>query len=146
MDTVPESLQVTGACHCGALGYVYRTLIPPRDWTIRACQCGFCRAHGVLTTSDPSGSLEFFEYTAGALTRYRFGQRTADFLLCRHCGVYLGAVINTAQGRFGIININALKNRSTELKNAAAADYEGESSDQRIARRAQRWTPVVGAV
>jgi hypothetical protein len=90
--------------------------------------------------------VEFFEHTAGELKRYRFGQRTADFLLCRNCGVYVGAVIDTAHGRFGIININALKECPAELPAAVAADYEGESADQRIVRREQRWTPVLGAV
>ena len=146
MTTPQESLQVIGACHCGAVGYAYRTLVLPRDWTVRACQCSFCRAHGALTTSDPSGSVEFFEHTAGELNRYRFARRTADFLLCCNCGVYLGAVIDTAHGRFGIINVNALKSRPAGLKAAVVADYEGESADQRIARREQRWTPVLGAV
>lgn len=146
MTTLHESLQVIGSCHCDAIGYAYRTRIEPSDWTVRACQCGFCRAHGVLTTSDPSGSVEFFEHTAGALARYRFGRRTADFLLCRHCGVYLGAVIDTPHGRFGIININALKSHPADLATAVAADYEGENVEQRIARRERHWTPVLGAV
>jgi hypothetical protein len=135
-----------GACHCGAIGFTYRTLVRPDEWSVRACQCSFCRAHMAFTTSDPSGSLEFFEHSAGALNRYRFGQRTADFLVCRSCGVYLGAVISTARGRFGIVNAAVLRDAPVELPAAVAMNYGSETAEERIARREQRWTPVVGVV
>lgn len=144
MDTSAAAFE--GACHCGAISFAYRTPARPGEWSVRACQCTFCRAHMALTTSDPSGSVEFFERSAGAMNRYRFGQRTADFLVCRNCGVYLGAVISTGRGRFGIVNVNALRGRPAGLPAAVAADYGSESVEQRVARREQRWTPVVGAV
>jgi hypothetical protein len=143
MDTTTE---FEGTCHCGAIGYVYRTQLPPRAWTVRACQCAFCRSHAGVTTSDPAGSLEFFERSAGALNRYRFALRTADFLVCRNCGVYLGVVIGTARGRFGVVNINAMPNRPAGLPPASPVVYDTEPAEQRIARREQRWTPVTGAV
>lgn len=99
-----------------------------------------------LTTSDPLGALELLERSAGTMNRYRFGQRTADFLICRNCGVYLGAVIRTGRGRFGIVNVNAFRDRPVELPVTAAVDYGNESADQRIARRERRWTPIVGTV
>ena len=46
-------------CHCGAFSARYRSALAPAAWSVRACQCSFCRAHGALTTSDPAGSLEF---------------------------------------------------------------------------------------
>ena len=135
-----------GTCHCGAIGYAYRTQVPPSAWSVRACQCSFCRAHVTLTTSDPAGSLEFFEHAAGALNRYRFGQHVTDSLICRNCGVYLGAVVATARGRFGIVNISAMRNRPAGLPPVELKDYGAETAEQRIARREQRWTPVTGAV
>jgi hypothetical protein len=131
-----------GSCHCGAIGYVFRTAIAPESWSVRACQCSFCRAHAVRTTSDPAGSVQFQERVRGALHRYRFAQMTADFLICRKCGVYVGASISTPNGNYGIININALQPVPTDLPAAAAAVYEAETTEQRIARRAQRWTPA----
>lgn len=50
-----------GACHCGAIGYLYRTALDPERWNVRACQCSFCRAHAARTTSDPAGSVQFRE-------------------------------------------------------------------------------------
>ena len=97
-----------GSCHCGAIGYRYRTPIAPDQWSIRACQCRFCRAHDALSASDPNGFIEFTVADPKQLNRYRFGLKTADFLLCRECGVYIGALIETENGQFGIINTHAL--------------------------------------
>ena len=135
-----------GSCHCGAVGYTYRTAKTPDKWNVRACQCSFCRAHAGLTTSDQAGSVEFREHVRGALHHYRFGQMTADFLICRKCGVYLGAAISTTKGNFGVININALRPVPANLPAAVATDYEGETAEQRIERRSQRWTPLIGTV
>ncbi|MGQ0750931.1 MAG: GFA family protein [Betaproteobacteria bacterium] len=131
-----------GACHCGAIGYVYRTAMDPESWNVRACQCSFCRAHAVRTTSDPAGSVQFRERVRGTLHHYRFGQMTADYLVCRKCGVYIGAEISAPEGRYGIVNINALQPVPARLPEAVAAVYEAETAEQRIARRRERWTPV----
>jgi hypothetical protein len=131
-----------GGCHCGALGFSFQTQLPVAEWSVRACQCGFCRAHGARTTSDPSGQLVLHVRQRVALQRYRFGLMTADFLLCRACGIYLGAQIATARGAFGIINTRALVPQPEGLPVAAKADYGSESARDRIARREQHWTPL----
>jgi hypothetical protein len=134
-----------GSCHCGAIGFSYRTHQPPTAWSVRACQCSFCRAHAGLTTSDPSGSLEFREHQAGSLQRYRFGLGITDFLLCRVCGVYIGAEIETGTGRFGVININALRPIPEDLGPVVAMEYGSESTTGRVERRKALWTPVPAA-
>src|SRR5262249_34639861 len=131
-----------GSCHCGALRFSFQTSLPVTAWSVRACQCTFCRAHGAVTTSDPAGRLMFHVTEAEVLQRYRFGERTADFLLCRRCGVYLGAQIQTARGAFGIINTRALMPHPQELPGAAAADYGSETASERIERREKRWMPL----
>jgi hypothetical protein len=131
-----------GSCHCGALSFDYQTALPPARWSVRACQCGFCRAHAAVTTSDPSGRLTFHVIDDARLQRYRFGLRTADFLVCRHCGVYLGAQIETAHGCFGLINTRVLTPLAAELPLAVVADYDSEGAMQRLARREHKWTPL----
>jgi hypothetical protein len=131
-----------GGCHCGALRFTFATSLPASRWSVRACQCGFCRAHGVLSTSDPAGSLSFQVTEPELLRRYRFGLKTADFLLCARCGVYVGARIETAHGHFGIVNVRALKPVPADLPPAAEADYSVESPGDRVARRERRWTPL----
>jgi len=95
-----------------------------------------------MTTSDPAGRLTFNVSDTEALQRYRFGLKTADFLLCRRCGVYIGAQIQTAHGAFGIINTRALTPDPRGLPRAAAADYGSEEASERIERRENRWTPL----
>jgi hypothetical protein len=131
-----------GGCHCGALGYSFRTALPVAQWSVRACQCRFCRAHGALTTSDPDGRLTFLVNQMQALQRYRFGLKTADFILCSRCGVYLGAQIETAPGAVGIINTCAITPLPEDLPAARPADYDSESSSERVTRRQKRWTPL----
>ncbi len=111
---------------------------------MRACQCGFCRKHDALSVSDPAGSLSFSAGDSGALIRYRFGLRTADFVLCGNCGVYVGAVIRTGDARFGIINLHALDETPPGLPAAQPISYDGETTTGRVGRRAERWTPVTG--
>lgn len=131
-----------GGCHCGAIGYTFRTASSPSAWLLRACQCSFCRAHAVRSTSDPAGTLEFVERQPGRLTRYRFGRRTADFLICNRCGVYVGASLPGTPHGYGIINVNTLQPLPEGLAEAVETVYENETGPQRIARRVSRWTPL----
>lgn len=136
------STEYTGSCHCGAIGFTYTSAVDPARWSIRACQCSFCRAHDALSTSDPAGDIRFSASRPELLQRYRFGLMTADFLLCRQCGVYIGACIESGGRRFGIINIHALRDIPGELAATAPISYDGEDSGGRISRREQKWTPV----
>jgi len=131
-----------GSCHCGALGFSLQTALPVAKWSVRACQCRFCRAHGALTTSDPGGRLMFDIRDVDLLERYRFGLKTADFLLCKRCGVYVGAQIETFHGAFGIINTLTMMPVPDGLPVPALADYSSESSNDRVERREKRWTPL----
>ncbi len=135
----------TGHCHCGALGFRYATNRAPADWSVRACQCRFCRLHDALSTSDPDGRLAFVHDDATQLQRYRFALQTADFLLCRRCGVYIGATIDISDASYGIINTHALDTPPADIADVGAVTYDDEDVDGRISRRAQRWTPVVSA-
>jgi hypothetical protein len=129
-----------GACHCEAIGFLYESALAPEAWTMRACDCRFCRAHGAATTSDPQGALELVARVPERLNRYRFGLRTADFWVCRECGVYVGAV--TADQRSGIINTHALIAFAAQLPAPQARSYGGETAEERVARRHERWTPL----
>ncbi len=135
-------IDYSGSCHCGAIGFTYRTGIKPEQWSIRACQCSFCRAHDALSTSDPAGQIAFLETKPELLQKYRFGLKTADFLLCRKCGVYIGAVIASAGGVFGIVNVHALEETPANLAATATISYDAEDAGGRVSRREERWTPV----
>lgn len=142
MGSAVQTTTYEGRCHCGAIGFVYRTAIPPQRWSVRACQCSFCRAHDALSSSDPQGALEFHEHEAGLLHLYRFGGRTADFLICGRCGVYIGARMQHEGRPYGIVNLHALAPQPVGLPPATAMSYDGESTAARRERRLARWTPI----
>jgi DNA-binding winged helix-turn-helix (wHTH) protein len=138
-EAVVVKVEYPGACHCGALHVRYHTAMPPSEWSVRACQCSFCSAHGALSASDPGGSLRFSADDETLLHRYRFGTHTAEFWLCRCCGVYVGATIDAG---FGIVNVRALRPMPEGLPAPVAMSYEGEVPEARRARRINRWTPL----
>jgi hypothetical protein len=93
-----------------------------------ACHCG--AASFVFTTP-----LAFHEHRP----------ETADLLICARCGACLGATPATPARSFGIIDVRTLDAPGITLIAAAPMDYGDEDAVARRARRACRWTPVVGA-
>jgi hypothetical protein len=134
-----------GRCHCGAISFRLRTGQSPAQWNVRACQCSFCRAHGARTFSDRQGSVAFRFADPAKLRRYRFGTKSSDFVVCGECGVYLAAVVTSANGQFATLNINTIGGL-TGVPEATPVSYEGEAVQERKSRREQRWTPVAGIV
>ena len=137
---IAPTIEYLARCHCGALSARYRTAIPPAEWSVRACQCSFCRMHGSLTTSDPAGSLGFAARHEDRLQRYRFDSRSADFLVCRECGVFVGARCSIAPGDFGVLNLATLRPQPPALPPATLIEFGHESPGERLRRRAQFWT------
>ena len=129
-------------CHCGALSASYRTALATSSWPMRLCQCTFCKAHGATSTSDPAGELTFATAEPALLQRYQFGTRSADFLICRACGVFMGAVMTLDAGRWGVLNARTVQPIPPDLPPGQAMSYEGEVSNARAERRMQRWTPL----
>ena len=133
-----------GGCHCGNLRYALETALALAALPLRACQCAFCRLHGARSTSDPAGRVRFELRDPALLTRYRFGLRTADFLVCARCGVYVGALMQAGDAQYAIVNANTLDEVAKLTQDARPMDYDGEDEAQRLARRRQRWSPAAG--
>ena len=100
-----------GGCHCGNIRVLFEVGRPAREWPVRACQCAFCRAHGARTTSDPQARLSISVADASRLSRYRFALRTADYLVCAQCGVFVAAVLEADGQPFATLNVNVLDER-----------------------------------
>ena len=132
-----------GGCHCGNLRLKLRLSQAPEEVRLRACGCSFCRAHATRTTSDPAGSVEIWAADWSLVESYRFGSATAEFLICRRCGVYIGAACDTAEGARAVINTHALDDRARFTGSPAPVDHDGEALADRLARRARNWTPAV---
>lgn len=132
-----------GSCHCGAITVELETKTDPAEIEIRECQCSFCRAHGAVSASDPNGRIRYIDREPGDIVRYRFGSKTCDFIICRHCGVYLGATMED-DGSLGYstTQIKNFDDRALFTKQAKHPDYEGEPLKDRLARRRRNWTPI----
>jgi hypothetical protein len=131
---------VDGRCHCGALSFTYQAPKAPEVWSVRACQCRFCRAHDARTTSDPVARVTF-RLDPGSTSRYQFESRSAEFLLCSCCGVYIAAIMTTPHGIFATLNVNAME-QGISTPPATPVSYDSETVEDRQARRHRRWTPV----
>ena len=125
-----------GVCHCEAIRIAFESEKP---FAPRACQCSFCRRHGARTVSDPEGEAELSWSVEPIL--YRFASRAADYLICRGCGIYVGAMAEI-DGRVVVtLNLNAFDETRPELT-AEPVSYEGESVEHKASRRATGWTPL----
>jgi hypothetical protein len=83
----------------------------PEDTPQRACGCASCRAHNTRTTSDPYGLVEIWAEDWSHAEPNGFGSGTAEFLICRRCGVYIAAVCETTAGTCAVVNTNCLDDR-----------------------------------
>jgi hypothetical protein len=137
-----NSHRFTGSCHCGNVSFVFDASTGLDVLGLRACQCTFCRAHGARTTSDPNGTMAIRVRDASRLQRYRFGLNTADFLICRDCGVFVGAMMEDGGKRWITVNANAFKPPPAYNIAGVAHDFGGEGVDGRIDRRKTKWTPI----
>jgi len=131
-----------GGCHCGNLRWTLRTRLNAPDLPARACECGFCRKHGAVTTSDPQGEMSFGVGDPTMMIRHRFATKTAEFLICRRCGVYVGAQMKEEQRAYAVANLRTLDTYGDFAFKPEPMDYSAEDSTARRLRRSNRWTPV----
>jgi hypothetical protein len=131
-----------GGCHCGNLRVNLRLTQAPADVRLRACGCSFCRAHNTRTASDPDGSVDIRADDWSRVRFYRFGTGTAEFVICKTCGVYIGAIGESEAGTRAVINTTCLDDRAAFTRDPAPVDHGGEATGDRLARRAANWTPA----
>jgi hypothetical protein len=89
--------------------------------------------------SDPEGTATLI--LGAEARRYRFATGTTDYLICGHCGVYVGAVAGVGGRTYATLNLNAFDDPRLDLL-PAPVSYRGESAEQKAERRRLRWTPA----
>src|SRR5262245_25440605 len=136
-----EAFPYEGACHCGAIRATLVASKPAEELEVRACQCSFCTRHGAKTVSDPSGRVRF-QIDGAMLSYYLFSTRTGTSLICNRCGMYAGVMIEDGDNVWSVLNVRGLAIPEFTNRPAEAKDYEGETPEQRIARRKATWTPT----
>jgi len=132
--------RLAGQCHCGAVQASIEG-IAAAELSLRACQCGFCRRHGAMSTSHPQARITIAA-GEGALNRYRFGQKLSDFLICANCGSYVGSLAETDIGPIAILNVRGVDLPGFEGRAAEPMTYDGETPEARTERRKARWSPA----
>lgn len=136
-------MRIEGKCHCGNISY---TLDWPGEGTeipVRACGCDFCTKHGGVWTSHPDANLNSTIQDESLVSRYTFETGTADFYICSRCGA-VPMVTSIIDGRlYALVNVNTFENVEPSLLDRSPANFDGESTEQRLQRRKRNWIRTV---
>ncbi|MET3651813.1 GFA family protein [Dyella japonica] len=139
-------MQLQGQCHCGNIAYTLDWEPDPTEIPARACDCSFCTKHGGVWTSHPDGELRVTIRNLEQVHRYAFGTGTADFHICRECGV-VPLVTCTVDGRiYAVVNVNTFDNVDPGLLQHRPASFSEESVASKLARRQANWIANVSFV
>jgi len=96
---------------------------------------------GQLTCTTRSPIAASTEADHSRVTRYRFGTKTADFHVCVTCGV-IPIVTCVIEGiRYAVFNVNTFEDIDRSQLVETATNFEGETAENRLARRRRNWTP-----
>ncbi|HTJ05010.1 MAG TPA: hypothetical protein VL624_06665 [Caldimonas sp.] len=130
---------IHGSCHCGNISFALDWQPEPAEIPARACSCSFCTKHGGVWTSCPTGSLSVHLKDSNRVAVYVFGTRTAQFHVCRNCGI-VPVVTSTIDGTvYAVVSVNAFDNVQPELLRHGAVSFDGEGTGDRLARRQRNW-------
>lgn len=134
-----HSMLIAGSCHCGNITFTLDWAPDPEAIPARACTCTFCSKHGGVWTSYPAGSLKVHIKDSTQVSRYAFGTETADFHVCKQCGV-TPLVTSVIDGTvYAVVNVNTFENVPASLLQHASSTLDDESTDDRLARRKRNW-------
>jgi hypothetical protein len=132
-------MRVIGKCHCDNIAF---TLDWPEDQPeipARACDCSFCVKHGGLWTSNPRAKLSIVLRHPDLVSRYAFGTQTATFHVCTRCGTVPIVTSEIAGHLYAVVNVNTFENFDQKRLRRAAASFDAEELDSRLARRRRNW-------
>lgn len=130
---------ITGGCHCGNIALALDWAGDNPEIPARACGCTFCVKHGGVWTSNPASRLSVTIRDESSVTNYAFATRTATFHICKRCGVVPIVTCDIAGRAHAVVNVNALDNVDPSWLRRAAASFDGESVESRLARRQRNW-------
>lgn len=132
-------MDIQGSCHCGNVSFELSWEPDPSGIPARACGCSFCVKHGGVWTSNPSGSLRVKVENPALVEKYAFGTRTAEFHICRRCGV-VPFVTSDIDGRtYAVVSANAFDNVDRSKLRVEPMSFEGEETPSRLDRRKRNW-------
>ncbi len=101
--------KINGGCYCGNISYVAELSNFPSSYIPRSCDCDFCTSHGISYISDSKGKLVLGIKSEQEINRFKQGSGIADFLICKNCGVMVGACYEEDECLYGAINSKSIK-------------------------------------
>jgi hypothetical protein len=105
------------------------------------CSCTFCRRHGARTMGDgPRRRSSSAPRRRAVALPLRLG--ITDYLVCRKCGAYVGAVMEDEGRLIATLNVNALDIRDSFDPAPPLHVYDGEDEQRRRSRRRKFWMPA----
>jgi hypothetical protein len=130
---------IRGKCHCGTISFSLAWEPDPTEIPARACGCSFCVKHGGLWTSKPNAILKVKVQDSALVSKYAFGTRTAEFHVCGRCGI-VPVVTSRIDGHlYALVSVNALEGVDPALLRRSPANFDGEGTNDRLARRKRNW-------
>jgi hypothetical protein len=127
-----------GSCHCGNVEFTLLTQYSERTLAPRRCGCSMCRRHGASWLSDPDGRLDLRVRDASGLSVYQFGHATSRWIVCARCGVLLAALCEVGGRLRAVVRSQSMVDHRFSAPEVAT-DFEDETVDTRLARRARTW-------
>ena len=137
---------ISGSCHCGNITFGLDWTPEPAEISARACTCSFCSKRGGLWTSCPLGALAVRVRDPARLSRYLFGTRSAEFLVCSTCGVAPVVTSLIKDHLYAVVSVNAFDNVDPSMIRRTAASFDSETEEARLARRSRNWIAKVNVV
>ncbi len=134
---------ILGKCHCGNIEYEFLWPEPGNEIPVRACSCTFCRKHNGVYTSHPRGQLKARISDRSRINRYTFGTKTAAFYICTSCGVVPFVISEIQDKTYAVVNVHTFEDVNSEEFVSSVTDFNGETIDGRLQRRARNWIPRV---
>jgi len=110
------------------------------------CEPAHARSAGVIIRASlrtPKGLFEVWADDWSLVENYRFGTRSCDFLICRRCGVFIAAVSELTAEPQAVVNVNCLSDRERFTSAPIVHDFEDETIETRLSRRAANWMPAI---
>jgi len=133
---------LSGECHCGNIIFDLHTDREASELVPRECSCGLCLKHRASWISDPQGEVHVHYKNRDHVSSYRFGHKTADFIICARCGVLMIAYCEIEGRGRAVLNTRSMPENLFTAP-PVTTNFDGEDISARLARRAKNWTGKV---
>lgn len=131
-----------GSCHCQNIKFEFQSNLDFSEFTPRACDCDFCLKHGAAYVSDPHGMLHIEIADKTRINQYRQGSETADFLICRNCGVCAAVTFSDEETVYAGINSRTI-NENHRFRDKEIVSPKKLDKVEKIKRWKKVWFPDV---